>query len=261
MADIDKDIDIQGADEDVVNQVLADEDDKEPQEPVAPKPEEGPAEPEPEPPKSQPTTPPPNYVPIEALREERQHRQQLQQQLIQLMQQITEMQKPQPPQKEEDPLAAMIAQQLEQVMPKYLTPLQEMQKKFQEFQQNMVIQQRVLQSDAAARMKYQDYDEVVAPIVERAKQDEQFKQLLFSMPDPAEYAYTLALGLQAQQQRLAASQGQIAKMQQMAQMPRSTQIKGGGAPSSDVKNIEDLVDNFEKLTPEQQARLLKFTGV
>lgn len=214
----------------------------------------------------QPQTPPPGYVPYDALHAERQQRQQLQQQLNQMMQQLQQMQqqqsKPSTPDPNADPLAAMIAQQIEKVMPQFMTPIQQMQQQFQQMQQQQQFQQRVLQSDARARAKYADYDEVIAPIKQRAQMDPNFAQMLLSMPDPGEYAYVMALGMQTQAQRAATGQAQVHKMQQMASMPRSSQIQsGGGGVTPQFRNLEDMIDHFDQLTPEQQDRLLKMTGV
>lgn len=210
-------------------------------------------------------TPPPGYVPYDALHAERQQRQQLQQQVTQLMQQFTDLQKlqsakPAAADQSTDPLAAMIAQQLERVVPQFMTPIQQMQQQFQQMQQQQAFQQRVMQSDARARAKYPDYDQVTAPILTRAQQDPVFAKTIMAMPDPGEYAYLMALGMQAQTQRVATGQEQTQKMQQMATMPRSSQIQtGGGGSVSQFNNLEDMVDHFDQLTPAQQDRLLKMT--
>lgn len=212
----------------------------------------------------QPQTPPQGYVPYDALHAERQQRQQLQQQLTQMMQQFQQIQqqqtKPATPDPNADPLAAMISEQLSKVMPQFMTPIQQTMQQFQQMQRQQQFQQRVLQSDAQARTKYADYDEVIAPIKQRAQMDPNFAQMLLSMPDPGEYAYVMALGMQAQAQRSTTGQAQVQKMQQMAAMPRSSQLQsGGGGVAPQFNNLEDMVDNFDKLTPAQQDRLLKMT--
>jgi hypothetical protein len=215
-------------------------------------------------------SPPPGYVPYDALHAERQQRQQVQNQLNQLAQQFADLQKQQQqvktstPDPNADPLASMIAAQLEKVMPQFMTPIQQMQQQFQQFrqmQQQQEFQQRVIQSDAQARAKYADYDDVIAPVKQRAQMDPNFAKTLLSMPDPGEYAYVMALGMQAQAQKNATGQAQVQKMQQMAAMPRSSQINSsGGGVAPQFNNLEDMVDNFDKLTPAQQDRLLKMTS-
>lgn len=279
--------DVQGIEQDIINQVLADE---------GVKPDEGEAA---KPKGQQPATagtkkadpfdfeedksgadgsqqqmavaPPKGYVPIGALHEERQQRQLLQQQLLLMQQQQLAQQSkqtaapvnnPATAAGDDDPLSNMLRQQLERVMPQYMQPLQQMQQRFEAFQRQQeetAFRQRVLQSEAQARAKYPDYDAVIAPIQARAQMDPAFAKVMLDMPDPAEYAYFMALGMQAQTARVSNGQAQVKKMEQMAAMPRSMQVPAGAAPSG-YQNVDDLVDNFENLTPAQQQRLLMLTN-
>ncbi len=278
--------DVQGIEQDIIDQVLADERTKPDEEAAKPKGQQAAAagvkDTDPfdfEEDKSgadgsqQQTavTPPKGFVPIGALHEERQQRQILQQQLLLMQQQQLAQQSkqtaapannPATAAGDDDPLSNMLRQQLERVMPAYMQPLQQMQQRFETFQRQQeetAFRQRVLQSEAQARAKYPDYDTVIAPIQARAQMDPTFAKVMLDMPDPAEYAYFMALGMQAQTARVSNGQAQVKKLEQMAAMPRSTQVPAGAAPSG-YQNVDDLVDNFENLTPAQQQRLLMLTN-
>lgn len=190
--------------------------------------------------------------------------QQQMQQMAQVLQQLSKQPQTQPAvqqqPKDEDPLAAMVRQHLETNLPKQLEPIQQLQQQIQQQYQQQQLQARIQQSVATAQAKYVDFEEVATPIHQRMMADPAFNQMILNMPDPAEYAYLLGLGMKAQAAQLAQGQAQFTKMQQMAAMPRSMQVKGGGAPTADFDSLEDMIDNFDKLTPAQQAKLLKLTN-
>jgi|GEM_PF-6075202 len=195
-----------------------------------------------------------------------QNQMQVMTQLLQQMQQAQaqpqqqQLQQAQQPPKDEDPLAGIVRQHLEAVLPSQLKPIQDMQQQFQQMQEQQARQVRTERSIALAQAKYPDFIEVVTPIHQRMLQDQAFNDLVLNMPDPAEFAYMMALGMKAQTARVAQGQAQVNKMQQMAAMPRSMQVKSGGAPT-EYANLEDLVNDFDRLTPAQQEKLLKSTGV
>lgn len=47
-----------------------------------------------------------------------------------------------------------------------------------------------------------------------------------------------------------------AKVEQIANLPRASQMRGGGAPS-DTQNIEEMYEKWDTLTPKQQDELLR----
>ncbi|SCM82400.1 conserved hypothetical protein [uncultured Sporomusa sp.] len=185
------------------------------------------------------------------------------QQMAQVLQQLAKQPQAQPqvqqPPKDEDPLIGIVRQHLDAILPNQLKPIQDMQQQWQQMQQQQQRQANLERSVSVAQNKYPDFIDVVAPIHQRMLTDPAFNELILGMPDPAEFAYTMALGMQAQVSRVSQGQAQVNKMQQMAAMPRSMQVKSGGAPSA-FDSLEDMIDNFENLTPAQQAKLLKLTN-
>ncbi|EAX47550.1 hypothetical protein TcarDRAFT_1285 [Thermosinus carboxydivorans Nor1] len=264
---------VEGIDQDIIKEVLADEgvkletetaksEPKQQEQKTAQQDDDWPEDDE-KPVQQQTGKPPKGYVPLQALHEEREARKMLQQQMMMLQQQLMQMQEkvaqPAKQQQEEDPLAALVRQQLESALPQYLKPVSEVQQLIKQMQEEQAIRQRVIQSEANARAKYPDYDEVVEPVRQRVMSDPDFAKLILQMPDPAEFAYLFALGQQAQAQRLQQGKAKVQKLEQAAAMPRSMQIKGGAGPA-EYESIDDLIENFDKLTPAQQQKLLKLTN-